>query len=289
MIKEITAKTLLSPVQQPDTWFGLKYNMNLYRGCQHQCIYCDSRSECYRIENFSDVLVKVNAIDLLRRELSRKRVKGTIGTGSMNDPYMPLEAKRNLTGQALQVMAEFRFPVHIITKSDMVLKDLDTLQEINRVYAAVSFTVTTADDELGMKLEPGAPRVSARFAAMSELAANDILTGVTLMPVLPFIEDKVENIRSIVERAQQNGASYIIPSFGMTLRDRQRDYYYNKLDRSFPGLRGQYERRFGNQYSCQANNLALLEDAFRDLCENYGIATRMPQFSTQRGEQLNLL
>jgi DNA repair photolyase len=140
-----------------------------------------------------------------------------------------------------------------------------------------------------MKLEPGAPRVSARFAAMSELAANDILTGVTLMPVLPFIEDKVENIRSIVERAQQNGASYIIPSFGMTLRDRQRDYYYNKLDRSFPGLRGQYERRFGNQYSCQANNLALLEDAFRDLCENYGIATRMPQYSALRGEQLNLL
>ena len=289
MIKEITAKTLLNPVQQPDTWFGLKYNMNLYRGCQHQCIYCDSRSECYQIENFSDVLVKANAVDLLRNELARKRVKGTIGTGSMNDPYMPLEAKRNLTGQALQVMAEFRFPVHIITKSDLVLKDLDTIQEINRVYAAVSFTVTTADDELGMKLEPGAPRVSARFAAMSELAAHDILTGVTLMPVLPFIEDNIENIRSIVERAQQNGASYIIPSFGMTLRDRQRDYYYNKLDRSFPGLRGQYERRFGNQYYCPANNSTSLEDEFRDLCENYGIATRMPQFSTQRGEQLNLL
>jgi len=169
MIKEINAKVILNPVKQPDDWFGLKYNMNLYRGCQHQCIYCDSRSECYQIENFSDVLVKVNAIDLLRDELSRKRVKGTIGTGSMNDPYMPLEAKRNLTGQALQVIAEYHFPVHIVTKSDLVLKDLDTLHEINRVYAAVSFTITTTDDQLGKKLEPGAPRVSERLAAMKIL------------------------------------------------------------------------------------------------------------------------
>jgi len=112
MIKEITAKVLLNSVRQPDDWFGLKYNMNLYRGCQHQCIYCDSRSACYQIENFSDVLVKANAIDLLRAELSRKRVKGTIGTGSMNDPYMPIEAQRKLTRQALQVIAEFHYPVH---------------------------------------------------------------------------------------------------------------------------------------------------------------------------------
>jgi DNA repair photolyase len=109
---------------QPDTWFGLKYNMNLYRGCQHQCIYCDSRSECYQIEDFSDILVKANAIELLRAELASKRVKGTIGTGSMNDPFMPLEKKINLTGRALEVIAEFRFPVHVITKSDLVLKDI---------------------------------------------------------------------------------------------------------------------------------------------------------------------
>ena len=127
MIKDIRAKVLLNTVRQPDDWFGLMYNMNLYRGCQHQCIYCDSRSACYQIENFSDVLVKANAIQLLRHELSRKRVKGTIGTGSMNDPYMPIEAQRKLTRQALQVIAEYRFPVHIITKSDLVLRDLDIL------------------------------------------------------------------------------------------------------------------------------------------------------------------
>ena len=152
MIKEITAKVLLSPVKQPDDWFGLKFNMNLYRGCQHQCIYCDSRSECYQIENFKDVLVKVNAIDLLRDEISRKRVKGTIGTGSMNDPYMPLEAKRELTRGALQVIADFLFPVHIVTKSDLVLRDLDLLRTIHQVYAAVSLTITTADDDSVFRL-----------------------------------------------------------------------------------------------------------------------------------------
>jgi DNA repair photolyase len=288
MIKEITAKVLLNPVKQPDDWFGLKYNMNLYRGCQHQCIYCDSRSECYQIENFSDVLVKVNAIDLLKDELSRKRVKGTIGTGAMNDPYMPLEAKRNLTGLALQVIADHHFPVHIITKSDLVLKDLDALRVINKVFAAVSFTITTADDELAKKLEPGAPSVSDRLAAMITLADNGILTGVTLMPVLPFIEDNIENIRQIVTRAHEAGASYIIPSFGMSLRDRQRDYYYAKLDTLFPGLRGAYEKRFGNQYRVPANNETELEKVFLELCDRYQITTRIPQFAAKRGRQIPL-
>jgi len=288
MIKEITAKVLLNPVKQPDDWFGLKFNMNLYRGCQHQCIYCDSRSEYYQIENFSDVLVKVNAVELLRNELSRKRVKGTIGTGSMNDPYMPVEAQRNLTGQALQVIAEYRFPVHIITKSDLVLRDLNTIREISQVYAAVTFTITTADDMLGKRIEPGAPSVSARFRAMQILAENGMLTGVTLMPVLPFLEDNVENIRQIVTRAHEAGASYIIPSFGMTLRDRQREYYYRKLDQLFPGLRREYEKEFGYQYRVPANNVIELEKEFHGLCDHFGITTRIPQFQPERGTQMSL-
>ena len=234
MIKEIQAKVLLSHVKQPDPWFGLKYGMNLYRGCQHQCIYCDSRSECYQIENFADILVKVNGIELLRKELASKRVKGTIGTGSMNDPYMPLERELNLTGRALKVIAQFGFPVHVITKSDLVLRDLDTLCEINRRYAAVSFTITTTDDELAKRLEPGAPLVSNRLRAIRVLANRGIHTGITMMPVLPFIEDSEDNITQIVQKAHEHGAAYIIPSFGMTLRDRQRAYYYEKLDRLFP-------------------------------------------------------
>ena len=279
MIKEITAKTLLSSARQPDPWFGIKYTMNLYRGCQHQCIYCDSRSECYQIEDFDhDVLVKANALDLLRDELPRKRVKGTVGTGSMNDPYMPLEAKLNLTGRALEIIAGHRFPVHVITKSDLVVRDADILADIGRVYAAVSFTVTAADDDLSRKLEPGAPPTSKRFAALAALAARGIYTGVTMMPILPFIEDNAENITGIVTQAAAAGASYIMPAFGMTLRDRQRAYYYAQLDRLFPGLREQYEARFGDRYSAAANDAKKLERLFGELCARHGIATHMKHY-----------
>ncbi len=279
MIHEVTAKTLLSSSKQPDPWFGIKYTMNLYRGCQHQCIYCDSRSKCYQIENFVDVIVKVNAIDLLKKELPRKRVKGTIGTGSMSDPYLPLEATRRLTAQALAVIAEQQFPIHVLTKSDLVVRDIDTLCAISRVYAAISFTITTADDELGKKVEPGAPLVSRRFAAMAQLAAADLLTGVLLMPVLPFLEDNAKNITAIVSRAKDCGARYILASFGMTLRDRQRAYYYAQLDRLFPGLRQRYERQYGNRYSASAWGAQHLEQTFREACERYGIATRMPFYA----------
>jgi DNA repair photolyase len=289
VIKEITAKTLLTSSRQPDPWFGIKYTMNLYRGCTHQCIYCDSRSECYQIENFADVLVKVNAIDLLKKELPRKRVKGTIGTGSMSDPYLPLEATRCLTGRALEVIAQQCFPIHVLTKSDLVLRDLETLREINRVYATVSFTITTVDDDLGKRLEPGAPIVSQRFAAMAQLAEAGIPTGVLLMPVLPFIEDNAENITAIVARAHDCGASYILASFGMTLRDRQRAYYYTQLDRLFPGLRRQYEQRFGDRYSAAANGARQLEQIFHEQCDRYGIATRLRVYEVNTPFQPALL
>jgi DNA repair photolyase len=278
-IHEIQAKTLLATIKGPDPVFGMKYNMNLYRGCQHQCIYCDSRSECYQIEDFRDVLVKVNAIELLERELDRKRVKGPIGTGSMSDPYLPAERQYNLTGQALQVIARHAFPVHLITKSDLILKDLDTLVEINRVHAAVCITITTADDALGKKLEPGAPLVSARYRAMKILAGRGIPVGVTLMPVLPFIEDNPENITAIIELAAENGASFIIPWFGMSMRDRQRAYYYEQLDRLFPGLRLKYEQRFGDRYSCPANHASQLGGLFNQLCARRGLATCIPTYT----------
>jgi DNA repair photolyase len=278
VIKEIQARVMLSHIRQPDTWFGLKYNMNIYRGCQHQCIYCDSRSECYQIEDFSDVLVKVNAIELLKRELPSKRVKGMIGTGSMSDPYTPVEKTYNLTGQALELFALYRFPVHVITKSDLVLKDLDALVTINQTQANITFTVTTAADELAAKIEPGAPRPSARFGAMAKLAAHGIHTGVTLMPVLPFLEDNKENIREILRRASDSGATYVIASLGMTLRDRQRAYYYGKLDRLFPGVSNQYKARFGDRYSCAANNASALWEHFYALCEEYKLSTRFDSY-----------
>jgi DNA repair photolyase len=289
MIKEIQAKVLLAHIKQPDSWFGLKYNMNLYNGCCHRCVYCDSRSECYQIENFDrDVLVKVNAIELLRKELASKRVKGPIGLGSMNDPFMPLPPGVSLTGQALEVIAEFGFPVHIITKSALVLAELETLQRISKVYASISFTITTADDALAAKIEPGSSRPSARFAAMKTLAAHGIQTGVTMMPILPFIEDTEENITAIVEQAAASGASYIIPWMGMTLRDRQRAYYYEQLDALFPGVRDKYERTYGDRYSCDVPNAARLYRLFNALCQQHGIATKLPLYQPLSPQQLSL-
>ena len=152
MIKEIQAKTILSHSKAPDPWFGIQYTMNLYRGCQHQCIYCDSRSDCYQIENFNDTLVKVNALELLRKELPGKRVKGTVGTGSMNDPYAPVEKQYQLTRGALQLFVEHGFPVHVLTKSKLVMRDVDLLRQIEQdTQALVSFTITTCDDDSGKK------------------------------------------------------------------------------------------------------------------------------------------
>ena len=288
-IHMIQAKSLLNPVKQPDTWFGLKYNMNLYRGCQHRCIYCDSRSQCYRIDRFDqDILVKANAPELLRSELARKRVKGTIGTGSMNDPYMPLEKKLNLTRRALEIIATFRFPVHVITKSDLVLRDADVLQQIGQIYAAVSFTITTANDDLGKQVEPGAPLPSARFHALQKLAEKGIYAGVTLMPVLPFLQDDPQNIRAIVRRAADSGAQYIIASFGVTLRDRQRAYFYNELDRRFPGVKQQYVRSFGEQYFAPARQMAQLTAVFQEACAQAGVARRIQPFTAPPATQLPL-
>jgi DNA repair photolyase len=282
MIKEIHTKTILNHVKQPDTYFGLKYNMNLYRGCQHQCIYCDSRSECYQIENFADIHVKVNAIDLLADALPRKRVRGTIGFGSMNDTYMPVERKYRLTRQALEVVRQHQFPVHIITKSDLVLRDIDLLKEINKTYAAICFTITTADDELARVLEPGAPLSSARFNAMRTLADAGIHTGVTMMPILPFIEDTVENVAKLVEMARQAGASYILPWFGMSLRAGSRDYYYDKLDRLFPGVKRKYVQQYGGRYECNSPDWRKLDDVFQKLVYKFGITTQMPVFTPEK-------
>lgn len=289
MIKEIEAKTLLSSAKQQDPWFGVKYTMNLYRGCQHQCIYCDSRSECYQIENFSDILIKSNALELLPKELASKRVRGTIGLGSMNDSYMPIEAEMKLTQRALKIIAQYRFPLHIMTKNKLVLRDIELIRRISEVYAAVSFSVTTADDELARVVEPGASAPSERFLAMRTLADEGILTGTVMMPILPFLGDTQKNITAIVTQTHKAGGKYVIPSFGMTLRDRQRAYYYEKLDEHFPGLRERYERAFGNDYSAGARNSRQLERVFVELCKQFSIDTAIPQYEPGDKDQLSLL
>jgi DNA repair photolyase len=289
MIREIRAKTLVSRVSGIDTFFGLDYGMNLYRGCEHRCIYCDSRSRCYGIEHFDrDVLVKVNAIELLDLELARKRRKGVIGTGSMNDPYMPLERKTRLTRRALEAIAKHGFGVHVITKSDLVVRDTDLLTSIARVSAAVSFSITTTQDALARVIEPGAPPPSARFAAMRKLSDAGIETRVALMPTLPFIEDDWENVSAIITEAKRQGARTVIPWFGMTMRDRQRAHYYRCLDGAFPGLRILYEKTYGESYACPSPRADLLRRRTDELCTRLHLETRVSPRLAPSAEALTL-
>ena len=289
MIKYVESKSILSKLKTTDSWFGITYNMNLYRGCQHGCIYCDTRSECYGIGDISNISVKTNALELLKKELySKRKNRATIGTGSMNDPYMPIEKELQLTRKALKIIADEKFPVHVITKSSLIERDVDILQDISKVYSAVSFTITTSNDNLSRTIEPYAPVTSERFKAMKILAKKGIYTGITLMPILPFINDTKENIGSIVEQANECGASYIIHSFGLTLRKGSRDYFYSSLDKSFAGLKEKYNTRFGERYECKSQNAKILTETLRAKCIKYGITERMKFYTQILNKQMTL-
>ncbi len=289
MIKKIRAKTLLSTNKDGiDGYFGIRYTMNLYRGCQYGCIYCDSRSSCYGIANFSDILIKENALELLEKELRSKRQKGTIGTGSMNDPYMPVEMKMELTRGALKLIKKYRFGVHVITKSDKVVRDIDLLKEIGKVYTAVSLTITAAGDKLAREIEPHAPPSSKRFSAVRSLSDQGIYCGVVLAPVLPFITDTNENIEEIVVKSKEAGAGYVLFWAGMSMRDGQREYFYNELDRRFPGLKEKYRKRYGYSYSCPAPRHAELYQNFLDVCKRVSVETKMDFYKERKIEQGSL-
>jgi len=290
MTESISTKTILSKLKDaPDPYFGITYTMNLYRGCQHQCIYCDSRSKVYGIEDFSKIQVKTNALVLFEKSLNRRSgKKGTIGTGSMNDPYMPAEKGNILTGKALRLIAKYKYPVHVMTKSSLVLRDSDVLQEISKVYAAVSFTITIADDQLSRILEPGTVVSSERFRAISDLAEKGIYCGVVLTPVLPYITDKEENIAEIIQRAKSSGASYILGWMSMTQREGQREYYYRKLDQHFPGLRQKYIQQFGSDYNCPPEHAEKLYNIFIETCNHQDLPMRMKFFKEDSAKQLSL-
>ena len=285
----IQAKSILSKLRAGDTFFGLSYNMNLYRGCQHGCIYCDTRSECYGVGDIATISVKENALELLAKELrSKRKTKGTIGTGSMNDPYMPLEKKLELTRKALQTIASARFPVHVITKSNLVARDADVLQEIAKTYAAVSMTITADDDSLAKEIEPFAPVSTDRFKAMKKLAEAGIYTGVTLMPLLPFINDTKENLENIMQKAKDSGASYVLMMPGVTLRKGSRDYFYQELDIRFAGMKSRYRDCFGEKYICNSPNYRALVDTYHDLSTKLELKTQMEFFNSPDDGQLSL-
>lgn len=260
----ITAKEILSAGN----------GMNLYRGCQHGCIYCDSRSRCYQINHvFEDIAVKENALTLLEAALKRKRKPCMIGTGSMSDPYIPLEDSLQLTRKALELIDRYGFGVSILTKSSRILRDLDLLQSIHRKSkAVVQMTLTTYEESLCKILEPCVSTTKQRYAALKQFQKAGIPTVVWFCPILPFLNDTEENVRGIVEYSADAGVKGILQfGMGLTLRDGNREYFYAQLDRHFPGLKEQYVRTYGNAYELPSPHSRELSQLFHSLCESYGI------------------
>lgn len=291
----IKAKTILSKVKYGNEWYGIDYNMNLYRGCPHRCIYCDSRSNCYHIENFDLVRGKENALYILEQELSKKREKGIIGIGAMSDTYNPLEKEYEQTRSALKLISKYGFGVSIDTKSDLILRDIDLLKEINsKNNVIIKFTITTPNDKLSKIIEPNVCVSSKRLQAIKILSDNGIFTGIMMNPMLPFITDNEEDIRYLVKLAYENGAKFIHTYMGMTLRENQRDYYFDKLDQHFIGIKEKYIKYYGDKYNCVVLNYKRLYKVFADECTKYGILYDMKDIikaykkETKNNEQITL-
>ena len=260
----VKVKSILSP----------KNGMNLYRGCTHGCIYCDSRSKCYGMDHeFTNVAIKENSIELLKEALRKKRKSCMIGTGSMSDPYMSLEKELKYTRRALEVIDNLGFGVTLITKSDLVLRDIDLLSSINRKSkAVVQMTLTTADDELCKIIEPNVCPTSKRVRALEILRDNGIPTVVWLSPILPFINDTRGNILSLLDMCKRvNVKGIICFGMGLTLREGNREYYYKKLDEHFPALKDQYIKLYGNSYVISSPREGALMKLFHEKCEALGI------------------
>lgn len=258
------AKSILSP----------RNGMNLYRGCTHGCIYCDSRSACYNMQHdFEDVEVKINAPDLLEDALRRKRRPCMIGTGSMCDPYLPLEKKLELTKRCFEIIRRHGFGLTVLTKSDLILRDLALLKSISETAkCVVQMTLTTYDEDLCGILEPHVASTARRTEVLRILRDNGIPTVVWLSPILPFINDTEENLRGLLDYCIQAQVYGIINfGFSVTLRQGDREYFYGKLDAHFPGLKQRYIEKYGSAYIVESDHNSRLTGILQSVCRQNGI------------------
>ena len=256
------------------TGSGGHLGMNIYRGCTHGCVYCDSRSRCYQFTHpFEDVEVKQNASELLEKALQSKRRRCMIGTGSMSDPYMHCEEQLGLTRRCLEAIQKYGFGVAIQTKSDRILRDIDLLDEINHsAKCVVQMTLTTYDDDLCRILEPNVCNTKRRIQVLERMQARGIPTVVWLTPILPFLNDTPENVTAILQECVRVGVKGVIDfGTGMTLREGDREYYYAALDRHFPGMKERYIRMYGNAYELPSPRAKELRRLFHRICIENGI------------------
>lgn len=272
--------------------------MNIYRGCTHGCIYCDSRSKCYGFKHeFEDIEVKINAPQLLEKALKSKRKKCMIGTGAMCDPYLHIEENLKLTRKCLELIDQYEYGVAVQTKSTRVLRDMDLLKSINdKTKAVVQMTMTTCDETLCKILEPNVSTTKERFETLLQFKEAGIPTVVWLTPILPFINDTEENIRGILEYCVEAGVKGIICfGMGVTLRDGDREYFYKALDKHFPGIKNKYIRTYGNAYDIPSPNNENLLEIFKEVCVKNGMIYQIKECFQylhefpQKYEQMSLL
>ena len=261
-------KTIVSP----------KNGMNLYRGCTHGCIYCDSRSACYKMKHdFEDIEVKRNAAEILDRQLRSRRAPCMISTGAMGDPYIHLEEKLGITRQCLEVIERHGFGLAILTKSARIMRDIDLLYAINvKAKCVVQMTMTTFDEDLCRILEPNVSTTAERFAVLDTMRKAEIPTVVWICPILPFINDTEENLRGLLDycvRAKVKG----IVTFGLgtTMREGSRDYFYKMLDKNFPGIKQKYIEKYAGNYGCTSPNSRKLHRILAKTCDEHGILHKL--------------
>lgn len=282
-METLRAKHLLTPVHgSMEDFFYADWNMNIYRGCSHGCIYCDSRSVCYQIDRFDTVRPKENAIDLLDDELRSKRTSGVITMGSMSDPYNPLERELCFTRRALELIRRHGFGAAFTTKSALCARDADLLADISRnAPVCARLTVTCANDDLCRRIEPRVSASSERFQAMRTLADHGVFTGTWLNPLLPYLTDTEENIRRVVQMTADAGGRFVVCFFGMTLRTGNREHYYSALEKSFPGVRDKYLREYGNTYELTVPDADRLYDSFCEECTKRGVHWRFSDINRE--------
>lgn len=260
--------------KQVKSILSARNGMNLYRGCTHGCIYCDARSTCYQMQHdFEDIEIKSNAIELLEQSLRMKRKKCVIGTGAMSDPYMHIEEKLMHTRKCIELIDEYGFGLAIQTKSDLILRDLDLLKSINKkATCVVQMTLTTFDEELCKIIEPNVCTTKRRVEVLNILKEEGISTIVWMTPILPFINDTEENIRGILNYCIEAKVYGIIMfGVGLTLRDGDRQYFYQKLEEHFPGLKDKYIKTYGNAYELPVRDHKRLMELIKTECKKNNI------------------
>jgi len=258
MFIEKEYKSIINKKKWIDSWFWERYSINPYNGCHFGCIYCDARSGKYHMpEQFEEeIVVKKNVAQMLDMRLTRARTfqPDIVGIGGVTDCYQPAEKIYKNTQQILEVLLKHQFPVHICTKSDLVLRDLDLLQAIARLtWASVSVTILTVDKERAKFLDYRAPSPQRRLKVIQTIKekAPQVQTGVLAIPVIPFLTEDTDQLENLFQKVKAAGADYLLFGFGVTLRDRQALWFLRKLKEKFSELIPEYEQLYGFKYNPQ--------------------------------------